>query len=205
VGAPIDSNTAAKVVAWLRDFEHVNADRLPRIGSVDRLGWHGEDRFMLGDKLIGDEEAEPLVLDTRGREELVRAFSPRGDYEAHVEALRRAWEADPLAAMMIAAAFAAPLLRHLLAPDFAVHLAGDSSRGKSSMLKIAASVYGDVANRLWVASWGSSPAAHEIRAMQLADLPLPIDEAGVASDPRARERIVYTLMNGGGRMLAKRD
>lgn len=205
IGAPIDSNTAAKVVTWLRDFEHVNADRLPRIGSVDRLGWHGEDRFMLGDKLIADEETAPLVLDTRGREELVRAFSPRGDYEAHVEALRRAWEADPLAAMMIAAAFAAPLLRHLLAPDFAVHLAGDSSRGKSSMLKIAASVYGDVANRLWVASWGSSPAAHEIRAMQLADLPLPIDEAGVASDPRARERIVYTLMNGGGRMLAKRD
>lgn len=205
IGAPIDSNTAAKVVTWLRDFEHVNGDRLERIASVDRLGWHGEDRFMLGERLIADDEAEPLVMDTRGREELVRAFDAKGTYEAHLDALRRAWEAEPLAALMICASLAAPLLRHLGAPDFAVHLAGDSSRGKSSALKIGASVYADVANRLWVASWGSSPAAHEIRAMQLTDLPLPIDEAGVASDPRVRERIVYTLMNGGGRMLARRD
>lgn len=206
IGAPVDTNTASKVVTWLRDFEHVNDRRLPRTVSVDTCGWHGDGRFMLGGQLIKrDDDAGELVFDARGgRQRLVSGLGTRGTYEAHLEALRRAWDTEPLAALAICGALAAPLLRPLRAPSFGIHLAGDSSRGKSSMLKIGASVFGDPANEDWVASWNSTAVGHEVRAVALDGLPFLIDEAGVA-DARSRERDVYMIINGVGRVRGARD
>lgn len=206
LGAPVDTNTASKIVTWLRDFEHVNARRLPRTVSVDACGWHGDGRFMLGGELIKrEDDAGEIAFDARGgRQRLVSGLGTRGTYEAHLEALRRAWNADPLAALAICGALAAPLLKPLRAPSFGIHLAGDSSRGKSSMLKIGGSVYGDPANEDWVASWNSTVVGHEVRAVALDGLPFLIDEAGVA-DARARERDVYMIVNGVGRVRGARD
>ncbi len=147
-GAPVDTNTAAAVVRWLRDFESVNERRLPRARSVSRCGWHtvaGEEVFVVaGEVLRRAGSTVDLVVDRAAdRVRLTRGLTTAGDLEAHLEGLRRAWAASPIAAATIAAALAAPLLRVLGAPIFALHLAGDSSRGKSSMLKIAASVYGN--------------------------------------------------------------
>jgi hypothetical protein len=105
---------------------------------------------------------------------------------------------------MICAAFAAPLLRRLGLPNFAVHLCGDSSRGKTSMLKCAASVYADPDLAAWVASWNATAAGLERRAAALCDLPQCYDEAGL-SDPKAVEQAVYALINGAGRQRSTKD
>jgi hypothetical protein len=208
LGAPIDSNTGSKVVRWLRDFEASNEKRLPRSTSVARCGWHriaGEDVFVLGEPLAKEGSTVELVLERhqdRGR--LSRAFHSAGSYEEHLAALRAAWEASPIAAVVIAGALAAPLLRPLGAPLFAIHLAGDSSRGKSSMLKLAASLYGDPRDDEWVTSWNATNVGLEVRAATLCDLPLPIDEAGV-TDARERERATYMLVNGVGRTRGAKE
>jgi hypothetical protein len=209
LGAPVDTNNAAEVVRWLRDFEATNERRLPRSLSVNRCGWHavkGEDVFVLaGEVLKREGSTVELVVDRQAdRMRLSRGLRTTGDRDAHVDALRRAWAADPICATIIAAALAAPLLRILGAPIFAVHLAGDSSRGKSSMLKIAASVYGDPRDEEWVSSWNSTAVGHEMRAAHLSDLPFAIDESGVV-DAKDRERAVYMLMNGVGRTRGAKD
>lgn len=208
IGAPIDSNTCSKVVKWLRDFEAENEKRLPRATSVARCGWHRvgtDDVFVLADPIMKEGAKVELVFDKhqeRGR--LTRALHVAGSYDEHLAAVRRAWDASPVAAAMIAAALAAPLLRPLGAPLFAVHLAGDSSRGKSTMLKVAASLYGNPRDDEWVTSWNATTVGHEVRAAALCDLPLPIDEAGV-TDPRERERAVYMLVNGVGRTRGAKE
>jgi hypothetical protein len=208
-GAPVTSNSAAKLVDWLEDFERVNAGLIERVSCVGRAGWHAidDERVFVADKpLFSDDERErPLALDTRGdRRKLFSALAPRGERDAHLAALRRAWQADPCAAAVICGALAATLLEPLGAPNFAIHLPGDSSRGKTSMLKIAASVFGDPHNDHWVASWNTTPVAAELRAAVLTDLPQCYDEVG-SSDPAQIERMVYMLVNGGGKARGQRD
>ena len=55
---------------------------------------------------------------------MLRALRPRGTYEAHIAALRSAFDEDPIAAVAILGALAAPLLSPLDAPNFAIHFPG---------------------------------------------------------------------------------
>ncbi|NIR31707.1 MAG: DUF927 domain-containing protein [Gammaproteobacteria bacterium] len=205
LGAPVTSNNASKLVDWFEALERVNSSRLERIACVGRAGWHQIDErwtFVLSEPVDGETT---LTLDTRGdRRKMFGALSRRGGYDAHLEALRRTWQSDLTAAVMIAGALSAPLLKWLEAPNFAIHLPGDSSRGKTSMLKIAASVYGDPGNDQWVGNWNTTSVAAELRAAVLTDLPLCFDEVG-AGDMRQTERLVYMLINGGGKARGHKD
>jgi hypothetical protein len=207
-GAPVTSNSAPKLVDWLEDLERVNGGRLERLACVNRAGWHtidGVRLFVLDKPIFADDETRPLALDTRGdRKKMFASLEPRGTFEAHLQALKRAWVAEPTAAAVQCAALAATLLEVLNAPNFAVHLAGDSSKGKTSQLKIGGSIFGDPNSDAWIASWNTTMTGAEMRASTLCHLPQCYDEVG-ASDIATIERMVYMLVNGGGRARAQRD
>lgn len=209
VGGPVTSQNAGRVVEWLSEFEAVNTNAIERVECVGQTGWHtvgGARVFVTNEPILPTDSKAVIALDTRGeRARMFRALKPKGDnIVAHVAALRRAWNADPIAAAVICGALAAPMLKMLGAPNFAIHLPGESSRGKTSMLKCAASVYGNPNDPAWLSSWDVSAAAAEIRAAVLNDLPQCYDEVGSA-DPALVERMIYSLINGGGRARATRD
>lgn len=213
-GAPVTSSSAGKLVDWLDALEHANDAVLEHVPCVARCGWHrtasGEYVFVAGEVYAandndGGDAVPTLAIDARGdRKRLSEALTPRGSLDAHVAALRAAWAADPIAAGMICAAFAAPLLHRLGGPNFGIHLPGESSRGKTTLLSIAASVYGDPTSPAWLASWNVTASGAELRAATLCDLPQCYDEVG-GGDAQAIERLVYTLINGGGRTRSTRD
>jgi hypothetical protein len=207
-GAPVTSVNASKLVDWLHAFEAANDQTIPRVQCVAQTGWHridGEWLFTTHAVHRNEESTTQVAIDTRAdRRRLFAALAPRGTLDAHLEALRRAFAADPTCAAMICAAAAAPLLRLLGSSNFALHLVGESSRGKTSMLKIAASVFGDPAAPQWLASWNVSLAAAEARAVLLNDLPQLYDEIG-CGDAAQIEAMVYGLINGHGRSRATRD
>lgn len=207
-GAPVSSNTASKIVDWLDAFADANVNTIPRIACVSTGGWHRYEgvRFFAAREPIAPEDTKVVIaIDSRGdRRKILASLEARGELDAHVAALKRAWDADSTCAVMICAAFAATLLEPLRAANFAVHLVGESSRGKTSMLKIAASTFGNPGDPHWLASWNVSPAGAELRAVVLCDLPQCYDEVG-GGDPQAVERMVYSLINGGGKTRAQRD
>lgn len=215
LGAPVTSNTAASVVQWFADFTEENSRRIEEAHSLSRCGWHrvaGERVFGFDEPISRSSSTLELVMERSGpRGGMLAALGPRCDddafderFEAHKQALKAAWDASPECALAISAALAAPLLDILDAKPFAVHLFGDSSTGKSTMLKIAASVYGDSTSANLVANWNATIAGLEQRASMMSDLPLFLDEAGVA-DARTREQAVYMLVNGGGRARGSKD
>lgn len=195
VGAPITSQTAKHWAPWFLGVELANAATLAPARAVSHTGWIG----------APGEPGTTFVLDhadgftlTGELDRVVPALRPRGDCEAHAAALRRAWDTGPVMRRVMCAALAAPLLRPLGSRGFAVHLCGDSSRGKTTMLRIAASIFGDPDDPAWVATWNTTANAAELRAATLCDLPLCYDEIG-ASDPVAVQRLIYTLANGESR------
>lgn len=204
LGAPIDSVTASKVITWLRDFEAVNAKKLERACSVDRCGWHEGGRFMLNRAVLPEGSEEIFLNGSGGVMQSAKGLGVGGTEALHLEALREAWAASRTAALMIAGSLAAPLIYPLRGPRFAIHLFGDSSRGKSSMHEIAASVYGDPTNPAWVTQWDGSLAGNEVWAQLFCDLPLCIDEAGV-TDSRVRDRAIYKLIAGVSKKRSNRD
>jgi len=207
-GAPVTSNSAPRIVDFLEELERVNAGHIERVFCVGKTGWHtidGDRVFVLDEPIFADGGEHTLTIDTRGdRRRMFGALKARGSLQKHIEQLRRAWEADATCATMICGALAATLLEPLAAANFAVHLTGDSSRGKTSMLKIAASVFGDPNNDQWLGSWNTTGVASELRASVLNDLPQCYDEVG-SGDAQSLERSLYMLINGGGRARGKAD
>lgn len=207
-GFPITSANATRTVEWLLLYAQLNAEFIERIMSFSRVGWHqfdGSRVFVLHEPVLPEGRTIEAVVDQSGqRKEIFSALKPRGFLEDHLTALRKAWAASPVCAAMICGALAAPLLEPLNAPNFAVHLIGESSRGKTTMLKIAASVYGDPNNPQWVAAWNATNVGAELRAATLKDLPQCYDEVG-GGEPVALERLAYSIVNGTGRTRGQRD
>ena len=205
VGAPMHSGHSKHLLQWFARLELVNEQRLAPVVVTNRTGWRGPTAFML-DTIIAPTQPDagsvvPGVL-------LRRAVAPlraRGTLEAHLAALRGFWVASPSARMLICAALAAPLLRPLDEPGFGVHLFGDTNTGKSSMLRAAASVFGDPQTGAgWCGTWNISPSAAEARAAMFNDLPQCFDEVGVAGAEHV-QKLIYTLIGGEGRSRATRE
>jgi hypothetical protein len=207
---PITAMNAGKMVEWLHDYEGLNDEYISKTMSLSRVGWHrpappAPPMFVLDQPIAPEGAQVEIVVDQRGhRKEIFAALRPHGDFDGHVAGLQRAWAASPLCAAMVCGALAAPLLEPLHAPNFAIHLIGESSRGKTSMLKVAASVYGDPGNPRWLAAWNATNVGTELRAAALCDLPQCYDEVG-GGDPEQLQRMIYSIINGTGRTRGQRD
>ncbi len=205
-GAAIDSNNAPLVVLWLGEYMRHNEHRMSAKRFTNACGWQDLDDercFMLAEP-VTTSNAPTIVPDEAGdKGEILRALKPRGTYPAHLAALRSAFAEDPIAALGILGALSAPLLKPLGAPNFAVHFYGDSSRGKTTMLKLSASVFGNPSSEGYVGSWNATPVAMELRAATLCDLPMPMDEVG-AGDMKDNSRMVYMMINGIGKARGSR-
>lgn len=203
-GALVDETSIAEVIKWLSAWEARNGAQLEPLQCVDRAGWC-ERQFALGpDMVFAPAGAVPLAFDVNYDQARVfgalgcRAADPELEASQHAAALQAAAQASDDCALAIFAALTAPLLQPFALPNFAVHLCGDSSRGKTSMLRCAASVFGDPRNAAWVPSWNMTLSSLEQHAVQLCDLPLCFDEAGTG-DPEAIQTAIYMLINGVGR------
>jgi hypothetical protein len=195
LGAPITSQSARYWAAWFLAFELANEALLPLSRSTQHTGWIGEPGTP---GCVFVAHATHGYMLTGEADRVAAALAPRGTLAAHLEALRAAWDTGPVMRRVICAALTPPLLKPLGARGFALHLCGDSSRGKTTMLRIAASIFGDPDHPAWVSTWNSTANAAELRAATLCDLPLIYDEIG-ASDPVAVQRLIYTLINGESR------
>jgi putative DNA primase/helicase len=99
-------------------------------------------------------------------------------------------------------AFAAPLMRVLGVEGGGFHLKGDSSKGKTTALQVAASVCGKVATSpgedSYVLNWKSTANSFEEVAQAHNDCLMVIDEIGQA-DAKTIGDICYMLANGQGK------
>ncbi len=103
----------------------------------------------------------------------------------------------------IASAFAAPLLEVAGAESGGFHFRGSSSIGKTTALRIAASVCGGGRIKGYIRQWRTTANALESICSMHCDMLLCLDEIGQA-DPLQISEIAYLIANGAGKVRANK-
>lgn len=158
-----------------------------------RSGWHGRS-FLTANKVYGKSDgtlihipaAEPAKLSISGTLE---------DWKNNVAKL---CINNSRLMLAVSAAFASMILTPCEADNFFLHFYGRSSQGKTTMLDVAASVFGD---HSYTRTWRMTDNGLEGIAMAHNDLCLFLDEISEC-DPFKIGAMAYMLVNGSGKTRA---
>lgn len=176
------------------------AQDCPVVQVADRPGWHGES-FALPDGVLSPASCEtPVGMDMGGRPHFLGVA---GTFEAW-KGLAELAAQSSRATFVICVAFAAPLLRLLDMKGGGFHLFGDGTRGKTTALIVAGSVWGGGGHDGFVRSWRTTDNGAEALTADHNDLPLLLDEMTLAS-PELVFSVIYMLVNGHTKNRAKED
>jgi len=154
---------------------------------TDRIGWHGT-AFVLPRETVGDD-AERIVFQTENAIE--NTFKVKGTPELWRERVGKLCAGNSRLVFAVASAFAGPLLRPAGMESGGFHFRGDSSSGKTTALKLAASVYGGAS---YLQRWRTTDNALEAIAAQHSDVLLILDELAQV-DPKTAGECAYMLAN----------
>ena len=165
---------------------------------TDRVGWHGAS-FVLPHETIGTPEAERIVFQSDSAME--NTFRPKGTVEQWRGRVASLCVGNSRLAFAVACAFAGPLLRPAGVESGGFHLRGDSSSGKTTALRVAASVYGGTS---YMQRWRTTDNALEAIAAQHSDCLLILDELAQV-DPKTAGECAYMLANEQSKARATRN
>lgn len=192
LGCTITSENAKQVVRFLGALEAENIDVIPKADATSTFGWQPGKRF-----LPGHDDGIALDIDP-SQKATAAAYCKNGTMERWVEHMTPHRERDKFR-FILAASFAAPLLRIVKQRIFFVYNWGGSRGGKTAALKAALSAWGDP-ERLMV-NFNATQVGLERTAAFYCDLPLGIDERQLAGNNQgALEKIIYMIASGTGKI-----
>lgn len=170
-----------------------------RLQTVKRMGWVDDSytSFTVGTSLIGQSDRLSLPLNSNMTSGLVMRGSEE-DWKTKVGTLCRD---NPLMILAASLAFSGPLLGPLNMRGCGLHFRGESSCGKSTLLKLATSVWG--AEQI-ITQWNATANGLEAIASTLNDMLLPLDAIGEISAAELY-KATYALGNGKGKVRARSD
>ncbi|MDD2729094.1 DUF927 domain-containing protein [Malikia sp.] len=164
---------------------------------TDKTGWHGR-AFVLPHETIGDDDERIVFQTDSAMENTIRTRGTAGQWRDRVAAL---CAGNTRLAFAVSCAFAGPLLRPAGVESGGFHFRGDSSSGKTTALKLAASVWGGSS---YLQRWRTTDNALEAIAAQHSDLLLILDELAQV-DPKTAGECAYMLANEQSKARATRN
>lgn len=161
---------------------------------VDRVGWH-DDVFVLPHKQIGQSSSDLIVYQANNA--LDNRYQSKGTLEQWRSNVAQLAENHSLLAFSLCTAFAGQLLDPLNQQGGGFHIKGSSSKGKSTALNLASSVWGNP--KQFYRTWRATGNALEHTAYMHNDSFLVLDEIGEIANPKELGNVVYMLANGLGK------
>ena len=203
LGVPVTSETARAMVRYLYDFEMCNP-QIPAEVSSGKFGWTGpgyDNAFVpYTDRIQFDSETSFGAL-------VESVMNHGGNLEAWMKEVLRIRSEGRIEPMLcLAASFGSiiPQLQNSL--PFIVNLYGETGRGKTVCMMLAASVWANPQGRGYIAESNSTLNALEMKLNVLNNLPLMIDDLSKIRnstyDKGKFADIVYTLCADMERPLA---
>ena len=168
-----------------------------RVRCVSRPGWHGSHYVLPGSSIGSDSAEDRVILQTS--DSSAHAVHVNGTLDEWMNEVAVPCSGNPRLVFSISAAFASALLYLTGDESGGFHLRGGSSIGKTTALKVAASVWGS-----GIKKWRASLNGLEAIAEAHCDKLLILDELGQI-DPREAGPAAYMLANGTGKNRANKD
>ena len=169
--------------------------------TADRLGWADEQcaAFILGDgRVLGNQT---IVYQHENAPAAAAEMKASGSLEGWRDAVAIQCVGNPLLIAGVSLAFAGPLLELLGLDGGGIHLRGASSRGKSTIQRVAVSVWG---SPRFLHTWRATSNGLEGVASASNATLLALDEIGEVSG-RDAGAAAYMLANGAGKSRANRE
>ncbi|WP_421218289.1 DUF927 domain-containing protein [Aeromonas enteropelogenes] len=169
-----------------------------RIICVERTGWYGR-AYVLPHGAIGPD-AEGVILQSVGY--AASDFTERGTLTAWQQEVAALAVGNSRLCFALSLAFAAPLLSLVGMEGGGFHLKGESTDGKTTIMKAAASVYGNPDR--YSHTWRATGNAIEGIANRRNDALLCLDEIGEQAGSEVG-KTAYMLANGQGKGRAQQN
>jgi putative DNA primase/helicase len=213
---PVADHNEGDIARYLFEFESANYSLIPQTQISSHLGWQGHkgDRgFLWGRTLIAadgqtvagvelgslppEDWREDFVMfygGSEGEHQLADGFRQGGTLDGWqgVVAKLRPY---PKAMLGVYTSFVSPLLEILGLPNFVIDWSNRSSTGKTTVLRPAASVWGNPDERSRegsiLFSWNLTKVWLGYAAGTLASMPLIVDETKLAQARRRRAGAVH--------------
>lgn len=196
-GADVTSENAGAVVKWLSAFEQANRAAIPTARRITHYGWITDDQFYPG---ICDD----VYFDFAEAGKSANVGVGKGSFDEWLKAMEPHRQKSPVFRFILAAAFAAPLIKPFYQRIFMVYNWGGSKGGKTAALKAALSAWGDPESMM--IDFGATKVGLENSAAFFCDLPLGINERQLAGSKQEwLEGLVYMLSEGKGRIRGNKD
>jgi putative DNA primase/helicase len=205
---PVSSETVKDVVRYVHHLEAANHDRLPCQRVSSHLGWQGnggDAGFLWGHEHLAPEDWTEGPISFHGLdggdEQIAAAYHAEGTLEGWLEGIKPLAH-YPRVLLALYAAFVPPLLPILKAPNFIVDWANRTSTGKTTALRVAASVWGNPDERSAesaLGTWDATRVYVERASAVLSGIPLLLDDTSRAKYPRIVADLLYTVASGHGR------
>lgn len=197
---PVSSHNAKALVRYLQDFEDTFDSIIPSQKISSQMGWHG-DTFVLGQESISPT-SENIIFQSNdvGEQAFAKGITTKGSFGKWCDEVGKISHLPvPMAAVLTS--LAAPLLNILDVPGFGVDFAGRTSTGKTTCLRLGASVWGqpDESHGASVThTWDVTQVGVERLCALMCDLPVILDDTKRGRAEKIGD-IVYGIISGQGR------
>jgi len=179
-----------------RLIEYISlSDPDARAICVDKVGWFNN-RYVLPEKVYGQQHGGRVIFQSRSIPQKITYSGTLSEWQQHIG---QYIIDNPILYLSTCAALTAPLLHLLNEENFALHLSGSSSIGKTTAIRVARSMWGNQ-----IHSWRTTDNAAESIARNANDGLLIFDELGEV-DAKAADNMAYMLGNGSGKRRANKN
>lgn len=201
-GAPVTSVNIGDVIRWMTAFEDINQTKIPLVNGASRLGWQRDGSFLLPDGHIRTEAQQELKLfPVEGMDPVMRSLKTGGTWEGWLQTIEFLRD-HPLAMLAIYSSVASCLNKIVRCSNFAIDWSNETSKGKTTSLRVGASVWGypsDNDEEGFIYSWDSTKVWVERAAGFLNSLPLILDETKRVKHKKHVADVLYDFCSGKGR------
>jgi hypothetical protein len=204
-GFNVTSRTAKAYSAYLDDYRHFNAGKIPFAYGATQMGWHGDARdgltFLMGTESRGAKELRYIGED----DTVTKALTLRGSMERWQKGVLHVLSGIPEGLVMLYGALAASSVRFIDSlSGFCIEISGPSRSGKSTLMEAAASAVGDPASGM-IRSGGNQDTINgmEVNAALFNDLPGFYEDTHLLPDD-IQAKLPMMLANGEGKGRSNR-
>ncbi|MET9734319.1 DUF927 domain-containing protein [Streptomyces sp. NPDC006458] len=192
-GLPAVEGDARAVEKWLAEFEAANFGRIPSEQLARWLGWQDDGTFV-----SSPEDGIKVDVPFEEQRGPARAHARKGDLDGWRDAVAQL-AGFPVPRVAVAAALAAPLLKPLGLNSFTLDISSRSTKGKTTALQVALSVWADPSEHASAMSnWRTTLYAIEKRLHLVRGIVTVFDETMAVTDDTLIDEVLYQLpMNHG--------